>query len=136
MKQPPTEVTRAMRASRGTSCRVSGALPPASSRMTQQGFIIVFAVFVSALSNSLALAQEARLAPDPIQTAETKAMREGRWADAEKIPEYVSKIDTLGEARREQYSTMVLLAAASGLRAGELLAPWSVIWTSGQTLFG
>src|ERR1700730_282491 len=36
-------------------------------------------------SNSLALAQEARLAPDPVQTAETKAMREGRWADAEKI---------------------------------------------------
>jgi tetratricopeptide (TPR) repeat protein len=85
MKQPPTEVTRAMRASRGTSCRVSGALPPASSRMTQRGFIIVFAVFVSVLSNSLALAQEARLAPDPVQTAETKAMREGRWADAEKI---------------------------------------------------
>lgn len=44
------------------------------------------------------------------------------WADAEKIAEHVSKIDTLGEARREQYSTLILLAAASGLRSGELLA--------------
>ena len=30
--------------------------------------------------------------------------------------------ETLGAARREQYSTLFLLAAASGLRIGELLA--------------
>jgi integrase len=44
------------------------------------------------------------------------------WSDAERIAEFVGQIDTLGEARKEQYSTLILLAAASGLRAGELLA--------------
>jgi integrase len=31
-------------------------------------------------------------------------------------------MDGLGDARREQYSTLILLAAASGLRSSELLA--------------
>jgi integrase len=44
------------------------------------------------------------------------------WAEAERIAEQVSKIDTLGEARRDQYSTLILLAAGSGLRSGEILA--------------
>src|SRR6266852_1306439 len=44
------------------------------------------------------------------------------WADAERIAEQVSKLDTLGEARRDQYSTLILLAAGSGLRSGEILA--------------
>jgi tetratricopeptide (TPR) repeat protein len=53
--------------------------------MVQRGFSIAVVVLVFALSNGIALAQQVQLAPDPIQTAETKAMREGRWADAEKI---------------------------------------------------
>ena len=44
------------------------------------------------------------------------------WADAERIAEFVGQIGTLGEARKEQYSTLFMLAAGSGLRAGELLA--------------
>ena len=44
------------------------------------------------------------------------------WADAERIAKHVRTMDGLGEARREQYSTLFLLAAASGLRASELLA--------------
>jgi integrase len=44
------------------------------------------------------------------------------WAEAERIAEQVSKIDTLGEARRDQYTTLLLLAAGSGLRSGEILA--------------
>lgn len=44
------------------------------------------------------------------------------WADAERIAERVSKLDTLGDARRDQYSTLILLAAGSGLRSGEILA--------------
>ncbi len=44
------------------------------------------------------------------------------WAQAEHIVGHIRKMDTLGDARREQYATMVLLAAASGLRSSELLA--------------
>jgi integrase len=44
------------------------------------------------------------------------------WAQAEKIADHVGKMATLGKARREQYSTLFLLAAASGLRSSELLA--------------
>jgi integrase len=44
------------------------------------------------------------------------------WASAERIAEQVGKIDTLGQARQDQYSTLILLAAGSGLRAGEIFA--------------
>lgn len=44
------------------------------------------------------------------------------WASAERIAKYVQTMNGLGETRREQYSTLFLLAAASGLRASELLA--------------
>jgi len=44
------------------------------------------------------------------------------WEQAVKIAEYVRKTDGLGDARREQYAVLFLLAAASGLRCGELLA--------------
>jgi integrase len=39
-----------------------------------------------------------------------------------RIVEQVQQLETLGEARKEQYATLFLLAAASGLRIGELLA--------------
>jgi len=44
------------------------------------------------------------------------------WVQAVQIAEHVRKMDSLGESRREQYATLLLLAAASGLRASELLA--------------
>jgi integrase len=44
------------------------------------------------------------------------------WAQAESIADHVGKTDKLGETRRTQYSTLFLLAAASGLRTSELLA--------------
>ena len=44
------------------------------------------------------------------------------WAQAEQIADYISRMDTLGDSRRRQYSTLILSAAASGLRCGELLA--------------
>jgi integrase len=44
------------------------------------------------------------------------------WTQAEQIAAYVGKMETLGKKRREQYATLLLLAAASGLRASELLA--------------
>jgi len=44
------------------------------------------------------------------------------WQQAKKIAEHIGKMDGLGDARREQYSTLILLAAGSGLRTGELLA--------------
>jgi integrase len=44
------------------------------------------------------------------------------WEHALQIVEQIKTMDTLGAARREQYSTLFLLAAASGLRIGELLA--------------
>ena len=44
------------------------------------------------------------------------------WAQAEQIADLVGRMTTLGEARRERYSTLFLLAAASGLRSSELLA--------------
>jgi len=44
------------------------------------------------------------------------------WEQTLQIVEQIKTMDTLGTARREQYSTLFLLAAASGLRIGELLA--------------
>jgi len=44
------------------------------------------------------------------------------WDQTLRIAEQVQQLETLGKARQEQYSTMFLLAAASGLRIGELLA--------------
>jgi integrase len=44
------------------------------------------------------------------------------WARAEQIANRVRNMDGLGDARREQYSTLILLAAASGPRSSELLA--------------
>ena len=44
------------------------------------------------------------------------------WAQTERIAEHVRKMDGLGKVRREQYATLFLLAAASGLRFSELLA--------------
>jgi integrase len=44
------------------------------------------------------------------------------WVQAEQLAEHIGKMDSLGEKRREQYSTLILVAAASGLRSGELLA--------------
>lgn len=44
------------------------------------------------------------------------------WAQAEQIADHIGKMGTLGNVRREQYSTLILLAAASGLRSSELLA--------------
>ena len=44
------------------------------------------------------------------------------WAQAEQIADLVGRMTTLGEARRERYSALFLLAAASGLRSSELLA--------------
>jgi len=44
------------------------------------------------------------------------------WAQAVQIAEHLRNLDGLGDSRREQYSTAVLVAAASGLRCSELLA--------------
>ena len=44
------------------------------------------------------------------------------WAQAEQIADLVGRMTTLGEARRERYSALFLLAAASGFRLSELLA--------------
>jgi integrase len=44
------------------------------------------------------------------------------WAQAEQIVDHIRKMETLGKARRGLYSTLFLLAAASGLRSSELLA--------------
>ena len=44
------------------------------------------------------------------------------WQQAKQIADYIRKMDSLGEARRELYVTLFLLAAASGLRCCELLA--------------
>jgi integrase len=44
------------------------------------------------------------------------------WEQALQIVGHIKTMETLGAARREQYSTLFLLAAASGLRIGELLA--------------
>jgi integrase len=44
------------------------------------------------------------------------------WQDAKKIAEQIHKLDTLCDARKEQYAAIVLLASASGLRCGELFA--------------
>jgi integrase len=44
------------------------------------------------------------------------------WAQAVQISNHLRTMDGLGAARREQYATLILLAAASGLRSSELLA--------------
>jgi integrase len=43
------------------------------------------------------------------------------WAQAERTADQVGKMEMLGNARRERYFTLFLLAAASGLRSSELL---------------
>jgi hypothetical protein len=42
------------------------------------------------------------------------------WEQTLQIVEQIKTMDTLGAARREQYSTLFLVAAASGLRIGAL----------------
>jgi integrase len=44
------------------------------------------------------------------------------WAQAEPIAKRIGSMDGLGDARREQYSILIPLAAVSGLRYSELLA--------------
>jgi integrase len=44
------------------------------------------------------------------------------WEQTLRIDEQVQKVETLGQARKDMYSTMFIVAAASGLRIGELLA--------------
>jgi integrase len=44
------------------------------------------------------------------------------WKQAEQITAHLRSMDSLGAARSEQYATIILLAAASGLRCSELLA--------------
>jgi len=44
------------------------------------------------------------------------------WKQAEQIAAHLRSMDSLGAARSEQYATIILLAAASGLRCSELLA--------------
>lgn len=44
------------------------------------------------------------------------------WEQTLRIVQQVQQLETLGEPRKELYSTLFLLAAASGLRIGELLA--------------
>lgn len=43
------------------------------------------------------------------------------WEQAVKIAEHIRVMDGLGESRKEQYATLILLGAASGLRCSELL---------------
>lgn len=44
------------------------------------------------------------------------------WEQAVQIAKHVRTADGLGDSRREQYPTLILLASATGLRCGELLA--------------
>jgi integrase len=44
------------------------------------------------------------------------------WEHTLQIVEQIKTMETLGTARREQYSTLFLVAAASGVRIGEMLA--------------
>lgn len=44
------------------------------------------------------------------------------WDQTLRIVEQVHELETLGDGRKEQYATLFLLAAASGLRISELLA--------------
>jgi integrase len=44
------------------------------------------------------------------------------WPEALKVAAHLRKLPSLGDSRREQYSALILLAAASGLRSSELLA--------------
>jgi integrase len=44
------------------------------------------------------------------------------WEQAKRIADYIRKMESLGDARRELYAVLFLLAAASGLRCCEILA--------------
>jgi integrase len=44
------------------------------------------------------------------------------WPEAVRIAEHIRSMDGLGDYRRAQYSTAILLASAAGLRCSELLA--------------
>jgi integrase len=44
------------------------------------------------------------------------------WDQAAQVAEHIRTMDCLGDTRRGQYAVLVLLASASGLRCGELLA--------------
>lgn len=44
------------------------------------------------------------------------------WNDAKRIAAAVKKLDTLDDSRKETYATAFILAAATGLRCGELFA--------------
>jgi integrase len=44
------------------------------------------------------------------------------WEQALRIDEQVQKLETVSQARKDMYSAMFIVAAASGLRIGELLA--------------
>lgn len=44
------------------------------------------------------------------------------WPQAVRIAVHIRQAESLGGSRREQYATLILLAAASGLRSSELLA--------------
>jgi integrase len=44
------------------------------------------------------------------------------WEQTLRIEDQVQKLETVGQARKDMYSTMFIVAAASGLRIGELLA--------------
>lgn len=44
------------------------------------------------------------------------------WAEAIEIVGHIQSMDSLGDSRREQYSTSILLDSASGLRGSELFA--------------
>jgi integrase len=44
------------------------------------------------------------------------------WDDAERVAAQAHRMDSLGDARRQQYGVLFLLASASGLRPSELLA--------------
>jgi integrase len=53
---------------------------------------------------------------------EKKTKQSFTWEQAESVVEQIKALDSLGDARKQQYSTLVLLASASGLRISELLA--------------
>lgn len=44
------------------------------------------------------------------------------WDDAKRIADAIRKLDTLDDSRKSAYATVFLLAAATGLRCGELFA--------------
>ncbi len=64
--------------------------------------------------------------PDKEKRKMRKAKRQNtvtyKWQQAEQIAQHIQSMNGLGAYRRQQYATLVLLAAASGLRCSELLA--------------